>query len=456
VVKRADLSGASFYGIGIYDPTDGEADPKTPAQSGQSDRWRIVLPERLAEVRSLCERIALTMRNQYTLSYSPPSVDTKPTYHRIEVKVKDPKKRKLTVRTRTGYYTTPTASTGVDREHSRRDLLLAFGGVLSYARFAGVYAQDFASYTDADREALLLGGTVVSVKDIGEGVTKPIRASLSWKGVMHSAQIQRVDRPLPDFLRPGRHRAAARDAWRFNVAAYRLDRLLQLNMVPVSVARSYKGQPRRLHLVGRRRERAGGRSGCASNGRRPIRALRAAASRRPVFDELIMNIDRNLGNLLITNSWQVVLIDHTRSFTPYQNIRNKENLTRCSRALLARMSALTRGDREERRDVADPRRNHRAARAPRSHRGVLQRRGERRRARRMSCSGEPAASGSPDDRGCGWRRLLCERRRGVSGGGRPAIAPARGPVGAGQVAAGAARHDAHDRSDARTARPLLR
>jgi hypothetical protein len=37
----------------------------------------------------------------------------------------------------------------------------------------------------------------------------------------------------------------------------------------------------------------------------------------------------------------VVLIDHTRSFTPYKNIRNKENLTRCSRALLAQLSALT-------------------------------------------------------------------------------------------------------------------
>jgi hypothetical protein len=47
------------------------------------------------------------MRNQYTLSYSPPTADAKPTYHRIEVKVKDPKKRRLTVRTRTGYYTTP-------------------------------------------------------------------------------------------------------------------------------------------------------------------------------------------------------------------------------------------------------------------------------------------------------------------------------------------------------------
>lgn len=109
VVKRADLSGASFYGIGIYDPDDGDADPKTLRNLANRTGGESFFPERLAEVRSLCERIALTMRNQYTLSYSPPSVDTKPTYHRIEVKVKDPQKRKLMVRTRTGYYTTPIA-----------------------------------------------------------------------------------------------------------------------------------------------------------------------------------------------------------------------------------------------------------------------------------------------------------------------------------------------------------
>ena len=109
VVTQSDLSGASFYAIGIYDPDDGEADPKTLRNLANRTGGESFFPERLAEIRSLCERIALTMRNQYTLSYSPPSVDTKRTYHRIEVKVKDPQKRKLTVRTRTGYYTTPVA-----------------------------------------------------------------------------------------------------------------------------------------------------------------------------------------------------------------------------------------------------------------------------------------------------------------------------------------------------------
>ena len=115
VVTQADLSGASFYGIGIYDPDDGDADPKTLRNLANRTGGESFFPERLDEVRSLCERIALTMRNQYTLSYSPPTADTKRTYHRIDVKVKDPKKRKLTVRTRTGYYTTPVAPVELER-----------------------------------------------------------------------------------------------------------------------------------------------------------------------------------------------------------------------------------------------------------------------------------------------------------------------------------------------------
>lgn len=225
--------------------------------------------------------------------------------------------------------------------HSRRDLLLAFGGVLSCGRFASVYAQDFASYTDADREALLLGGMVVSVKDIGEGVTKPIQAELNWKGVKHSAQIQRVDRPLPDFYGKDGTVLPARDAWRFNIAAYRLDRLLQLNMVPVSVSRGYEGSPAAFtwwvdDVKGQETQRV--REQWTAPDAERFEQQRAVSR---VFDELIINIDRNLGNMLITNSWQVVLIDHTRSFTPYKNIRNSDNLTRCSRALLARMKALT-------------------------------------------------------------------------------------------------------------------
>jgi VWFA-related protein len=106
VVKLADLSGASFYAIGIYDPMDGDADPKVLRTLASRTGGEAYFPKQLDEVRSLCERIATTLRNQYALAYSPPSGTTGGTYRKIEVKVKDPQRRKLTVRTRTGYYTT--------------------------------------------------------------------------------------------------------------------------------------------------------------------------------------------------------------------------------------------------------------------------------------------------------------------------------------------------------------
>ena len=56
---------------------------------------------------------------------------------------------------------------------------------------------------------------------------------------------------------------------------------------------------------------------------------------------MIINIDRNLSNLLITKSWKIALIDHSRAFTAYPGIRNKANLTRCSVSLVAELRALT-------------------------------------------------------------------------------------------------------------------
>ena len=110
VVRRADLSGASFYALGIYDEGDRDADPGALRRLAARTGGESFFPKRLDEVRSLCERIALTLRNQYALSYSPPPVQSGRTYRRIEVKVKDPKRRNLTVRTRTGYYMTGGAA----------------------------------------------------------------------------------------------------------------------------------------------------------------------------------------------------------------------------------------------------------------------------------------------------------------------------------------------------------
>jgi VWFA-related protein len=104
VIKAAELSGALFYAIGIYDPMDGDANPDALKKLAQGTGGEAFFPQTLAEVSGLCESIARDLRNQYTLVYAPPERINDASFHKIDVSVKDPKRRKLTVRSRSGYY----------------------------------------------------------------------------------------------------------------------------------------------------------------------------------------------------------------------------------------------------------------------------------------------------------------------------------------------------------------
>jgi len=113
VVREADLSGALFYAIGIYDAMDGDADPGTLRRLAQNTGGEAYFPRDIKEAGALCETIARDLRSQYMLSYAPASNPSGSTsYHKIEVKVKDPKGRRLIVRTRTGYFSNPAAPGG--------------------------------------------------------------------------------------------------------------------------------------------------------------------------------------------------------------------------------------------------------------------------------------------------------------------------------------------------------
>ncbi len=224
------------------------------------------------------------------------------------------------------------------RRNHLRTLCGAFATGITYA---GTLPVDFNSYTDADKESFLTQGKIISVEDIGHGVTKPIKVGLDFSGVQHAAQIQTVDKDLPDFFPKTGAPIHMRDSWRFNVAAYKLDRLLEMRMVPVTSRRIYKEKPSAItwwvdDVLFEETDRIK-KDLTAPD---PERFDRQFAVAR-VFDELIINIDRNLSNFLITKSWNLVLIDHSRSFTAYHGIRNEAKLTRCSTALLAKMKQLT-------------------------------------------------------------------------------------------------------------------
>ena len=67
-----------------------------------------------------------------------------------------------------------------------------------------------------------------------------------------------------------------------------------------------------------------------------------------IFDQLIYNFDRNLGNLLIDKGWNVWMIDHTRGFKIFKELRSEKNLPEtCEADLLARLRALAKPELEQ-------------------------------------------------------------------------------------------------------------
>ena len=196
---------------------------------------------------------------------------------------------------------------------------------------------------DAEREAFLLEGEVVRDRPTLRGVTLPRRVTLRRGEYKHDAKVQTHDEYRSQFKSGSGLEIDFRDSWRNNVAAYRLDRLLGLGFVPVTVVRQYRREPAAWtwwvdDLMFDDRERHERKTP-------PANPLAWVCQKDVVrfFDQLIYNFDRTLENLLIDEHWQVWMIDHTRSFKIFEDLRNEKDLpARCERHALAALRRLDR------------------------------------------------------------------------------------------------------------------
>jgi hypothetical protein len=182
----------------------------------------------------------------------------------------------------------------------------------------------FASYQEA--EEALRSAPILKVKDLGSGITHPMKVYLHRDNVEFKAVFKTIDQHYHGITRMQKNSEVDfKDSWTYEIAAYELDKMLGLNMVPPTVERIYKGQKGSLQLwienamTEKERKEKNLEPPDVDQWNRQILQLR-------LFDNLIYNIDRNLGNLLITSDWKIHMIDHSRSFKSLDILKAPKDL----------------------------------------------------------------------------------------------------------------------------------
>lgn len=184
----------------------------------------------------------------------------------------------------------------------------------------------------AEFEEFLRSGPIDHIEDVPIGVTKPKRIIFAPGGPAARA----VWKPI----RPGVH-GGYQDSYTAEVAAYEMDKLLGLGMVPPYVER-----------------KIGSETGAVGYWVEGVKTWKIGGTVEPpdpeawaheivaqkMFDLLIGNADRNQGNLLYDVDFHMILIDHSRAFTRETDISRMPRPTRIIRSLWDRMSGLTEAD----------------------------------------------------------------------------------------------------------------
>ena len=180
---------------------------------------------------------------------------------------------------------------------------------------------------EAEMEQYLKTAKIKEMKDIDLGITHPRHAYLEPGGPFESMAWKP--------LRPGIYDGHW-ESYKSEIAAYELDKVLQLHMVPPTVERKIDGE-----------------DGAAIMWVAPVTMWRDTKKetrptgnnwafqiiRQHMFDDLIGNDDDNQGNQLIDGDGHMCLIDHSRAFATSSTLPLP--LEKIDAMLWGRMAALT-------------------------------------------------------------------------------------------------------------------
>lgn len=190
-------------------------------------------------------------------------------------------------------------------------------------------------------EDFLRTAEVVDTERIPVGVTKPQKVTLEkgdltlhavWKTIDSEERVQKLDGKPPEI--------GFRDSYKHEVAAYELDKLLGLGLVPPTVGRKIDGQEGSLQLW------VEGVMTDAERRKRKLDPPNPQAWNNQMFTirlflQLTQDTDyNNVSNLLIDPDYRIYAIDFSRAFRLHHQLRKEESLTRFSRTVIERLRGL--------------------------------------------------------------------------------------------------------------------
>jgi len=161
----------------------------------------------------------------------------------------------------------------------------------------------------AEIEDYLRTADIIKTEGTAQGVTKPRKCTLAPGGPVAFLAFK----PIP----AGTYDEGFRESYKAEIAAYELDKLIQLDMIPPTVEKVYQGKKGAAVMW------ASPTKSLVEMGEKGIPTAPAPytdkfdfmVNEAYLFDGLIGDPDPNLGNWLVDPAWNVILIDHSRAFT---------------------------------------------------------------------------------------------------------------------------------------------
>ena len=179
---------------------------------------------------------------------------------------------------------------------------------------------------ETEFEEFLRIAEVAKVDNVPVGVTKPRRAYVKGEGPARSFVFKN--------LMPSRS-SGYWESYKSEIAAYELDKVLGMGMVPPTVERKYSGETGSAQLWV---EHCSLLRDNDTTKAPDAKAWNKQVYRQRVWDNLTANIDRNQGNLLLDQAWNLILIDHSRAFTTAMTMPFPMN--KIDREFYAKLKAL--------------------------------------------------------------------------------------------------------------------